>query len=311
MRHLRLHVGNESIFPGHEIVPECLRLFIHELDGHDRFRALEPVFPRYHEPHGRAVLLRQFVAIDTRGDEREFVHRFIHPQPLLVGPRPLGVVELSGRLVRVDERIELHVGGVGPGFHGVDQRLHRKPRPGNGHGPRLHAAQAVEPLLQRESPGDPVVIQGQRVPHQPLDLQRPGVRHEILRLFLDPGFSAAELVIIVVAPGNRFVGQVAVQFRERRIRLCRVRRLNLFFLLLFFLLLIRVGGDWFRFERLEYPLAPAPHQHARRANRTRRLQELPPVHVHVFRRGLLFRNSPPLRDHDICHISPLTVIDCD
>src|SRR5437867_2165371 len=87
VRHLRVHIGLEGILVRRERFPKARGLRFDEFDLHDRFDAFEAVLPRHDEPHRRSVLPGQRLSVNARGQQRERVHRLVHPQALEVWPR--------------------------------------------------------------------------------------------------------------------------------------------------------------------------------------------------------------------------------
>src|SRR6476646_2233119 len=84
---IRIHVRIETVFARRKLVPGCFRLVGHKLNLHERFRALESIFPWNHQANRRAVLVAQRPAVEARREKRKFVHRFRQCESFSVRPR--------------------------------------------------------------------------------------------------------------------------------------------------------------------------------------------------------------------------------
>ncbi len=105
MIHVRIHVGVKAVFIRRILAPRRARLVGHQLDFDDGFDALETVFPRHDQPDGRAILRRQCAAINPAGQNRQRMHRLVHPQTLDVRPVQ-HVAALAGHPLGIEQRLE-------------------------------------------------------------------------------------------------------------------------------------------------------------------------------------------------------------
>ena len=151
------------------------------------------------------MLLGQFVAVDTGYEQRQFVGRLGHRQPLEIGPRIDGVAH-TGRLFRVVEGDHTEMRGGRERLDQVDECLDRKTRPGHGHGPGFHAAVTVQAFLQRHTAHEVVDVERLRLVDQPGHLDLPGPRPELRCERRNQGLAGTELVEVVVRGGLALVG---------------------------------------------------------------------------------------------------------
>src|SRR5207248_9686933 len=110
--------------------------------------ALEPVLPRNHQAHGRAVLIRKRFTVHSDAKQSQRIHSFVNPKALDItklNPRPASLRHLP-RIVITLEGNEL---SLGCRFNQLYEIAERKANPGNHNGPRFHAAVAVDALLKR------------------------------------------------------------------------------------------------------------------------------------------------------------------
>ncbi|EAU65733.1 conserved hypothetical protein [Stigmatella aurantiaca DW4/3-1] len=211
--HRRVHVRVEAVLVGRREVPRGGRLTLGERDADDGFDALEAVLPRHHQPQGRAVLGRQRLAIEPRGQQGERVDRLVQAQPFHIGPVQHAAL-LTGHLLRVLQGGEGHVLRTARGLHALDQLPQRDAQPGDDHGPGLHAAHPVDALLRRE-PGEELVdVHRLRLVHLAVHDDGPGPRLERMGVLDRIPLVEPELIEVVVG-GDVVVG---------RLRLVRVVR---------------------------------------------------------------------------------------
>src|SRR6516162_1284873 len=86
MRYLWIHVGIEPIFVWSLSAPRCRWLGRDKGDFDNRFDSFESVLPRHDESNGCAILGRKQPAVQTHGQDRQWIHGLIQAQPLDVGP---------------------------------------------------------------------------------------------------------------------------------------------------------------------------------------------------------------------------------
>ena len=103
----RIHVRVEPVLLRRRHVPARERPLVREMDADDRLRALEAVLPRHDDANRRAVLVRQHLAVDAHGDERQRVRGLLDREALAIGPLENGILD-AGHLVPIRERQELH-----------------------------------------------------------------------------------------------------------------------------------------------------------------------------------------------------------
>src|SRR5262249_59502457 len=82
----RIHVRVKAVLVWRLTLPRVDRLFCDELDLHDRLYVFEAVFPWHGQPDRRAVLGRQYLAVEADNEQRQRMHGFVHAQTLDVGP---------------------------------------------------------------------------------------------------------------------------------------------------------------------------------------------------------------------------------
>ncbi|MNQ84224.1 hypothetical protein D3C85_993450 [compost metagenome] len=202
MIHFGIDVGIETIFVRCQQVPGGGRHLLHQADGDDALDALEAVLPGHHQPDGRPVLGGQGLAVEPHRQEGERVHRLVEAQALHIGvidAAAEGAGGLSRQLLGIIEGLERHELGATVGLGPADQIRQRDAAPGQHHGPGLHAAQPVDPLLQGTLVDEIPHIQGKGVGHLPLDLERPGLGLEVMAIAGRIPLVGAELIEVVVA----------------------------------------------------------------------------------------------------------------
>ena len=226
MVHGRVDVGVEAVLLGGGLLPGRLRLLGHEADAHDGLGALEAVLPRDHDPDGRAVLVRQHLAVHAHREERERVHRLVEAEPLDIGPVEASEVEeplaLAGELLGVQQRRELHEARLARGLDPLEQRCQRIADPRDDHGPALHAAERVDALLERGEAEDLLDVEALGLRHEAVHLHAPGTRPQRPREPRGVFLVDAELVEVVVG-GRALDGRGRLGQAQRRIALGRER----------------------------------------------------------------------------------------
>src|SRR6266508_1407520 len=129
------------------------------------------------------------------------MHRFVHPQPLDVGPFERAAKNtrlLTRHALGVMERDELNEFSVVGGLHLIDQSTKRKSYPWYHHRPGFDAAYTVNPLFERAQFHDAIDVQGLWLFHFAFDSYGPRSRRQVLRVLLRISFVDAQLVKVVV-----------------------------------------------------------------------------------------------------------------
>ena len=204
MIHFGIDVGIETIFVRCQQVPGGGGHLLHQADGDYALDALEAVLPGHHQPDGCPVLGGQRLAVEPHRQEGERVHRLVEAQALHIGvidAAAEGAGGLSRQLLGIIEGLERHELGATGGFGPADQIRQRDAAPGQHHGPGLHAAQPVDPLLQGALVDEIPHIQGEGFGHLPLDLERPGLGFEVVGVACRIPLVGAEFIEVVVADG--------------------------------------------------------------------------------------------------------------
>ncbi|ABA48737.1 hypothetical protein BURPS1710b_3740 [Burkholderia pseudomallei 1710b] len=218
---VRVDVRIEAVFVRRIRVPARRRLPVDEADLHDRFRALEAVLPRHDHPHGRAVLIGQHLPVDAYREQRQRIHRLVHPQAFRIRP----VEDRRGQprhLRRVRERDELHVLRVGGRLDALDELRQRKADPRNHHRPAFDAAQPVHALLERRELQQRVDVVHLRVPDFSFDRHAPRMRPQRAGTARGIALVGAEFVEVVI---GRDVLERRHLLRDDELRIGRRRKL--------------------------------------------------------------------------------------
>ena len=167
-----IHVGIKAIFARPGLDPCGARLFFYKTNFHNRFAALETVFPRHDHADRCAVLIGQHFAKRAQRNECQRVHRFVHAQAL--GVRPVEHTGAQTRHLRlVSERDEFNKLGIALRLHRIDQRGQRKADPRHHHRPRLDAAEAIDALFERCELEQFFDVEHFRLQHFTFDRNRP------------------------------------------------------------------------------------------------------------------------------------------
>src|SRR5213076_1876693 len=90
-----VHVRIEAILVGRGLVPCGCRLVVDKTHLDNRFDALDAIFPRDHDAHGRTILVGQRLTIKTEAKQSQRMHCLIHAQTFGIWP-----VEHGGPLPR-------------------------------------------------------------------------------------------------------------------------------------------------------------------------------------------------------------------
>src|SRR5262249_51250689 len=81
-----IHIGVKAIFIRCHRVPCGLGHVIDETQLHDRLATLEAILPGNVNAHGRAVLIRQYISVETEDEQRQRMHGFVHAKSFTIGP---------------------------------------------------------------------------------------------------------------------------------------------------------------------------------------------------------------------------------
>ena len=131
------------------------------------------------------------------------MHRLVHAQTLTVRPVQHRT-PLAGHLLLIHQGLEGHIIGLRGGLESGEQVTQREPDPGHDHRPGLDAAQAVDPLLLRESLQDVLDADLSRCLAFAVDNDIPGPGLQCVGIACRIFLAGTELVEIVVA-GHVFV----------------------------------------------------------------------------------------------------------
>ncbi|NRP51540.1 hypothetical protein XMM354_003339 [Aliiroseovarius sp. xm-m-354] len=203
MAHLGVHITIETIFPRRGLVPTCRRLFVCQGDTHHGFDRFVAIFPRHHQTQRRAVLVRDVLAIDASGHDRQRVHRLVQPKTFDIGPVEHRKAD-TGHFLGAVGGLECHIFRAGLHPRHIQQIGQFEPVPRHHHRPRLDTAQTVDALFNGHRLHDVLksVVAG-LVDHA-CDGHRPRGSRQRSGVFRRVAFVRAELVIVVVF-GDVFV----------------------------------------------------------------------------------------------------------
>ena len=128
------------------------------------------------------------------------MHRLVEPQALHVGPRQrLEQAALARHLGRPHQRLEGDVLGAALRLDALEHFGQRHADPGDHHRPAFHAAHAVDALLELGGLDQVVEVVVGRLADEAVDLDRPGLGLERVRVLGGIALVGAELVEVVVA----------------------------------------------------------------------------------------------------------------
>ena len=147
MIHVRIDVGVKAVFVRGILAPRCARLRCHQFYFYDGFDALETVFPRRDQPDGRAILRRQRAAINAARQQRQRVHRLVHPQTLDIRPVQ-HVAALTRHPLGIQQRLERDELCAARRLDHIEKFGQRETRPRNHHGPAFNAAHSINALFR-------------------------------------------------------------------------------------------------------------------------------------------------------------------
>jgi len=142
------------------------------------------------------------LAVHAHRQQGQRVHRLVQPQPFYIRPLDQGEVRAhAGHDLGVLQGLESDVFSLGGGLHLLEQVGQGEPQPGNDHGPGLHAAHAVDALLQLVRLDE--VFQGvaPRLAHLAIDDHRPRFGLHGTGIGRRVALVGTELVVVVVAAG--------------------------------------------------------------------------------------------------------------
>ena len=243
------------------------------------------------------MLLRHRVTVNARSHNRQFVHGFLHGETFHVGPR-VPDLELPQCHLAVQESGEFDVFRLARRFHFLDQLRYPETRPRNGHRPRFHAPETIEPLLERHALDQLVDVVGFGIFYVTFHLHLPGACFHTFRQPGD-GLVSTEFVEIIVLGRHFFFCEGSIQ-SKRRIPTGRVQTHRL---------IIGMRSPLLRLGQGERPVALGPvrrrHHLAQHQTGAAR-QKLAAVHEHGFRRRLALGHRP-FGLFDVIHVIPFWV----
>mmetsp|Transcript_6942 Transcript_6942/g.11094 ORF Transcript_6942/g.11094 Transcript_6942/m.11094 type:complete len:709 (+) Transcript_6942:1525-3651(+) len=179
------------------LVPRCGRLLIGHGDPNNRLDGFVTVFPRHHQTHRRAILVRDRFVINSRGHDRQRMHRLVQAQTLHIRPVQNRKAD-TGHFIRAQRGFKRYVFRAVLHTGQVQQVGQLKSVPRDHHRPRLDTAKTIDALLNGHRIHNLFhgIVAG--IVDQPVDLDTPRRGRQHMRVAGRVVFACAELIEVIV-----------------------------------------------------------------------------------------------------------------